>query len=316
MKQPRLNNKSVEYLRQRLRFKRLHIMTLMPRLLVIALCAGAILTPLFAQALQPVYFNHITIFVSTETYDALLQSPFLRDEFSAFQEHTVHRDGGAWSYTGIFLSGQHTYLELFKAGQDPHFGTTIPGQVVFNMWIDDRSQLSRFKDRLAAETGATLLIDIARNAQNQPMYDTVVSKGSPASDFGPGMRVDTHIKGYYPDGITREKRLERGYLPARYLHDVTGFTLTTNETERNRLIQEFRAYSYDIGAGGEKQIVSGPGITFALVLTKPGAPRTLVIDFSMNDRKTTEQTYKFTDAAQLRIQGSTAQWVFTFPSNE
>jgi hypothetical protein len=286
----------------------------MQRLLVLALC-GTVLGPLFAQTLPSVYFNHITIFLSPETYAAILQSPFLRDEFSAFQEKAVQRDGGAWSYTGIFIWGQHTYLELFKAGPFPHLGTTVPGQVVFNMWIDDRNLLPLFRDRLAAETGSRLHIDIARNSQNQPSYDMVKSEGGPASDFGPGLRVDTEIKGYYPDGITREKR--SGYLPARYLYDVTGFTLTTNEAERNRLIREFRAYSYDIGtAEGEKQIVSGPGITFALVLTKPGAPRTLTIDFSMNNTRTTEQMYKFTDGAQLKIQGSTAQWVFTFPSIE
>jgi len=284
-------------------------------LLFLGLSLGAVSASLLAEASPPVYFNHITIFLSPETYAAILQSPFLRDEFSAFQEKTVQRDGGAWSYTGIFLSGQHTYLELFKAGPFPHLGTTIPGQVVFNMWIDDRTLLPVFRDRLAAETGATLHIDTGRNAQNKPIYDMVKSEGGPASDFGPGMRVDTELKGYYPDGITREKRLG-GYLPARYLHDVTGFTLTTNEAERHRLIQEFRAYSYDIGAaGGAKQIVSGPGITFAFVLTKPGAPRRLVVDFSMNNTRTTEQTYQFTDAAQLRIQGSTAQWVFTFPSD-
>jgi hypothetical protein len=78
------------------------------------------------------------------------------------------------------------------------------------------------------------------------MYDMVESEGGPSSDFGPGMRVDTEIKAYYPDGITRAKKLERGYLRDRYLHDVTGFTLTNNENERNRLVQQFRAYGYNI----------------------------------------------------------------------
>jgi hypothetical protein len=90
-------------------------------------------------------------------------SPFLRNEFSGFQEQTVQQDGGKWSNTGIFIYGQHTYLEIFKASPDTHFGThfdgatvtTTPGQIVFNMWIDDRAQLLRFKDRLAKESGAT-----------------------------------------------------------------------------------------------------------------------------------------------------------------
>jgi hypothetical protein len=120
--------------------------------LVLGLALGALPATSFAEALPPVYFNHVTIFIPAAAYDALRQSSFLRNEFSGFQEHTVQRDGGKWSYTGIFIFGQHTYLEFFKAGPDqPRYGTTIAGQVVFNMWIDDRAQLPRFKERLAAE---------------------------------------------------------------------------------------------------------------------------------------------------------------------
>jgi hypothetical protein len=287
----------------------------MRKSLVLVLGVGvvAVAATLLAQTLPPVYFNHITIFLSQETYAAVLQSPFLRDEFSAFQERTVQRDGGAWSYTGIFISGQHTYLEFFKAGQFPHLGTTIPGQIVFNMWIDDRTLLPLFRDRLATE-GSPTHIDTGRNAQNQPMYDVVKSEGGPASDFGPGMRVDTEIKGYYPDGITRGKRLEKVYLPERYLHDVTGFTLTANEDERKRLIQEFRAYGYNIKADGANQVVSGPEVTFTLVPAKPNTPRTLTIDLSMNRATTSEQTFKFDDGGELRVRGSAGRWVFTFPT--
>jgi Family of unknown function (DUF5829) len=283
--------------------------------LLLGLGLGAIPATLFAEALPPVYFNHVTIFIPPAAYDALRQSSFLRNEFSGFQEHTVQRDGGKWSYTGIYIFGQHTYLEFFKAGQDqPHFGTTIAGQVVFNMWIDDRAQLPRFKERLAAEQRATLLIDTARDAKNQPMYDTVVSKGGPAGDFGPGMRVDTHLKGYYPDGITREKRLEGRFLAQRQLHDMTGFTLTVDEAERNRLINQFRAYSYDIRADGAKQVVSGREITFTLVAAKSHEPRTMTIDFSMNRTTTGEQTYKLDDGGEIQIQGSIGKWAFTFPN--
>ena len=176
------------------------------------------------------------------------------------------------------------------------------------------AQLPRFQERLAAEQRATLLIDTARNAQNQPMYDTVVSKGGPASDFGPGMRIDTHLKGYYPDGITREKRLEGRFLAQRQLHDMTGFTLTVDEAERNRLIKQFRAYSYDIGAGDAKQVVSGPGITFTLVAAKSHEPRALTIDFSMNSPATGEQTYNLDNGGEIQIQGSVGKWAFTFPN--
>ena len=282
--------------------------------LILGLGVAAVAATLLAQTLPPVYFNHATIFIPPAAYDALRQSAFLRDQFSAFQERTVQRDGGTWSYTGIFISGQHTYLEFFKAGQNSHFGDTIAGQIVFNMWVDDRKQLPLFKDRLAAETGANLLIETARNGQNAPMYDAVVTKEGPASDFGPGMRVDSYIKGYYPDGVTREKRLEKGFVADRQLRDITGFTLTVDDAERNRLIQQFRAYAYDVKADGATQVVSGPEVTFTLVLAKPNTPRMLTIDLSMNRATTAEQTSKFDDGGELRIRGNAGTWVFSFPN--
>jgi hypothetical protein len=98
------------------------------------------------------------------------------------------------------------------------------------------------------------------------------------------------------------------------LHDVTGFTLTTSENERNRLVQQFRAYAYDVKADGANQVVSGPEVTFTLVPAKPNTPRTLTIDLSMNRATTSEQTYKFGDGGELRIQGRAGRWLFTFPN--
>jgi len=58
--------------------------------------------------------------------------------------------------------------------------------------------------------------------------------------------------------------------------------VTVNEAERDLLLRDFRAYSYQIHADGEKRIASGPGIDFTLVPVKPGEPRTLVVDLSIN----------------------------------
>jgi hypothetical protein len=280
--------------------------------LMFSLGLSAVTVALAAEPLPPVYFNHITIYLSPAAYDALRQSEFLRNEFAGFEEETLQRDNPKLTKTGIFLFGQHTYFEFFEAGEDQRFGPTVPGELVFNMWIDDRNQLPRFQQRLAASAGAPKLIDTTRNSQHQPMYDTVISQGGPSTDFGPGMRVDTHIKGYYPDGVTREKRLQKVFLPDRLLDDITGFTLSVNEPERDRLIQQLRVYSYNIRADGARQVVSGPGITLTLLPAAPNASRTLSIDFSLNRATQKKQTYELRDGGHIGIQGSAGRWMFTF----
>jgi hypothetical protein len=275
--------------------------------LLLGLGASSVFATLLAQALPTVYFNHATIILPPAGYMALLQSTFLRNEFSGFVEQNA----------GIHLFGQNTYLEFFKAGPLSLVGTAIAGEVGFNMWIDDRSQLPLLRDRVEAERGATLPINTARNGQNLPSYDYVTPQGGLANFFGgPGMIVATVLKGYYPDGITRERRIGNRFIPERNLHDVTSFTLTANEAERRQLIQDFRAYSYSIGVDGEKQVVAGPGVTFSLIPARPNAPRMLVIDMSTNRSGNKEQAYNLGDAGELRIQGSTARWSLTFPGNQ
>jgi hypothetical protein len=285
--------------------------------LFLALFVNAICSMMGAQTLPPVYFNHVTIFLPPVDYAALLQSTFLRNEFSAFEEQTVRADGGARSYTGIYLRGKHTYIELFKAGPRPADSGALAapvGQVAFNMWIDDRNGLPLFSDRLAAEKNSSMEIGTARNGQNLPNYDYVGLRGV---QFGyvPGLLISSVVKGYYPDGITREKRLAPRFLADRLLQDVVGFTVTVSETERKLLLQEFRAYSYAIHADGEKQIASGPEVTFTLVPEKKNVRRALILDLVLNREKTGAQTVSMDDVNELRFQDRTAKWVVTFPGN-
>ena len=62
---------------------------------------GSLFAALSAQPIPLVYFNHATIRLQSAAYAAVAHSPFLREEFSAFQELTVQRDGGTSSYSGI-----------------------------------------------------------------------------------------------------------------------------------------------------------------------------------------------------------------------
>ena len=71
-----------------------------------------------ATALPPVYFNHVTMSVDPAVYSAIKSATVLND-LAGFNESTTQRDGGTWSYTAFYIRGQHTYLELMKATNDP-----------------------------------------------------------------------------------------------------------------------------------------------------------------------------------------------------
>jgi hypothetical protein len=118
------------------------------------LIALAFIPAAWGQQLPPVYFNHASLTLDKATLDDLAASPFLRDEFKLL-EQTTQRDGGKWSYTGMYVLGRGTYLEFLPAaveGQPPVQGTDPLGSVGFGMWIDDRSQLPLIRDRIAGRT--------------------------------------------------------------------------------------------------------------------------------------------------------------------
>jgi hypothetical protein len=299
--------------RTKWRYSRYAKVTLMLKFAAFSLGLAASAT-LLAQTLPPVYLNHVTVFLPAAAYNALLQSSFLRNEFCGFEEQTVQRDGGAWGYTGVYLRGQHTYLEFFKAGPQarPNGTITAPvGLLTFNMWLDDRKQLPLFRDRVAAERNSAMQIVTTRDARNEPAWDSVSRQGPPPA----GILVYSSLKGYYPDGVTREKRLEDRYLQGRYLHDVTGLAVTVNQKECDLLLQDFRAYSYMVNADGGTRTATGPGITIRLIPAKPAEPRTLVVDLSMNRAASAKQVYRFEETSELHLEGSAAKWKFTFPDN-
>jgi hypothetical protein len=269
------------------------------------------------------------LFVSPATYAALSQSTFLQNEFSSFSEQTTQREGGKSSYTGIYVRGQHTYLEFMKAG--PSFGPQGPrdvpaGAVSLGMWIDDRNQLPLIRDRLAAETHAAAAITTNkafRNGQDITWFDFI----SLRSLIDQSILTSTWVMSVYPDflkqvhpdlkpeedGTTREKHVGRRFLPGRLLQDVTGFTLTVSQAERDQLFEQFRAYGYAIRSDSERQVAIGPQIQFVLLLAQPKAPRTLAIEVSLTHEKGGERTYRFGEASELRFQGDrTATWTFTW----
>ena len=83
------------------------------------------------------YPNHVVIYVSAETYDALKASPLIRNQFSDFHEATIHTEGGSINYTGLYLSGVNTYLEIFATGLSELSHKVEPPRANF-LWNVDR----------------------------------------------------------------------------------------------------------------------------------------------------------------------------------
>lgn len=66
----------------------------------------------FKSNINNVFFNQAYAFIDEITYDAIKNSAFLKNEFCHCDERTNHSDISSW--TGIYLTGENTYIELFS----------------------------------------------------------------------------------------------------------------------------------------------------------------------------------------------------------
>ena len=59
-------------------------------------------------------FNHLYVTLDPETLDSIGKSEFISQENCTISRNTVKTDLESW--TGTYLMGKHTYLELFPPG--------------------------------------------------------------------------------------------------------------------------------------------------------------------------------------------------------
>jgi hypothetical protein len=105
--------------------------------------------------LSPVYFSHVTLWVDPATYQAVRDSDFLKNHFSALETRTTETERGIVpTYTGTYLYGKRTYLEFMVAGSVPSQPTRV-GELGLAMWVDDVQCLPAITDSLVARTQAS-----------------------------------------------------------------------------------------------------------------------------------------------------------------
>jgi hypothetical protein len=282
----------------------------------------ALLPSASGQPLPPVYFNHLSMFMDQATLDNLMASPFLNTDFSAFDKITMQRDGGKWSYTGIYLTGRATYLEFLPGtpkGEPPKKEMSPLDTVALGMWIDRRSQLPMLRDKLAQKSRSHPDIKPQKQFQDGrdlTWFDALV----PGFPDGDSVRADAWIMAVYPDylkqrypdlkpeqdGTDRQKQLARYYSANKLFRAITQVTLTVNQAEQDRLALEFAAYGYVIRNNGAKKIATGPEFELDMIPVPQDSPRKLAISLQLNRAKQGPQIIKIGNTSELRFNGDSA----------
>ncbi|MFD2470527.1 DUF5829 family protein [Amycolatopsis silviterrae] len=202
--------------------------------LLAALLALAATATGTAQASEPtlLHFNHTYGVVDRETADAIEHSTYLKD-FANFQVRTTTGAGGE-KWTGRYLMGRETYLELFGTGDIP--GTDL-GSAGMGLSVEHTGQLSTVVQHLR-DAGITTPLEFLQTrdfGDGKPIpwfngvfttdaYDTFGAWGmeyrpeyfaDPRGNTGPEQ---------YPGDISRNRYLPDDYR-SHQMRDVSGVRL-------------------------------------------------------------------------------------------
>ena len=247
--------------------------------------------------------NHFYVILDHDTFNAIEQSAFLKEQFAVFEKRTTVRTDR--TYTGIYFYGKETYFEMLDATTaDPNLGH---GGMAFG---DDAPG-----GKSPIEGGKPQLVTRQWNGVQVPWFFMTPQPLKPGEAQGfvtwfmqyhPGFLAKWHPEARPSPAETpptsRAAVLERykAVLPEAasqpLLGDVTGLTLAAKAESRAR----FEAWMKAIGT------------TFPVQLVDPGADSEGVraAEFRLDRAPKKEETLHFGPHSTLTLHQRSALWRF------
>ncbi|MDP9226479.1 MAG: DUF5829 family protein [Actinomycetota bacterium] len=213
------------------------------------------------------FLDHVFTVVGAETADAIAECEFLRS-FGRFSVHTTVADGETW--TGRYLSGRGTYVELF--GPDDVDGPDgAEGSTGIGLSPHERGGLGIVSDRLK---GADLGLQTGQRTRQEgdeqvPWFDHVSAPGDPET-----LRV--WVMEYHDDPTDRQRR-ESAWVewtkqcgdahpptPGPFVVDISGVELGTSIGDIARVGPIFEAAGFAVSRSGGLSVAQDVETTIRL----------------------------------------------------
>ncbi|MFG3252458.1 DUF5829 family protein [Streptomyces sp. NPDC048172] len=273
---------------------------------------------------QTLYYNHAYGVLDRETADAIEHSEYLR-EFANFQVRTMTgSDGRTW--TGRYLLGRETYLELFGAGDLPGQDGEI-GAGGMGVSVEREGQLARVVDRLR-ELGVTDPVEFRQtrdfgDSVPVPWFDAVFTTdrydafGAWGMEYRPEYFADprsgTEPPGH-PGDVGRERYLNDDYRD-RLLRDITSVRLAVTARDLANTVPLLRAGGFRIrSTEGGGVVARGGGTTLrfdAVPRAKAGLKQ---VGMSLNRPVKAPREKRIGNSTLTVGPGARAVWTFDGPA--
>ena len=269
---------------------------------------------------QLLFYNHAYGVLDRETADAVEHSAYLRD-FANFQVRTTTgADGRTW--TGRYLLGRETYLELFGVGDLPGQDGAL-GAAGMGISTERAGELPTVVDRLR-DQGVSDPVEFRQTRDfgdgvPVPWFDAVFTTGEYdafgawAMEYLPEYFADPRSNtepAAYPGDVGRERYLSDDYRH-RLMRDVTSVRLGVTARDLANTVPLLRAGGFAVRTEGDGGVVARRGGT---ALRFDAVPRDKAglrqVTFSLN--RPVKQRHEERIGRSSLVVGPGARAVWTF----
>lgn len=285
-----------------------------PTALLGAVESGAETAPLPDR--QLLYYNHAYGVVDRETADAVEHSAYIR-EFANFQVRTTTGAGGE-TWTGRYLYGRETYVELFGVGDVP--GTSL-GNTGMGVSTERDGDMDTVAGRLRAEGIEPVEFLQTRDFGDGipvPWFDAVYTTEqfdkffAWAMEYRPEYLADprTNIEPpSYPGDVGRERYLNDGYRD-HLMRDVTAVHLAITQFDLDNSVPLLRAGGFVVKTVPDGVVVVRGGTTIRFEVVPVDQVGLRSVEFSLNRPVSYRHVEQLGNSTLVVGPGPCAVWTF------
>ncbi|WP_258951717.1 DUF5829 family protein [Lentzea californiensis] len=284
-------------------------------LAVVLVVSGA--GPAQAGARQLLYYNHAWGTLDRATADAVEHSRYLKDFADLEVRTTTGADGKVW--TGRYLRGRETYMEVFGPGDVPGKDGE-PGSAGLGLSTEHDGDIEKLKARLLAAGEKPIDFQQTRDfgdGKPVPWFDSLflIEKyerfGAWAMEYRDEYMDDPRSKvgpARFPGDVTRQR-----YLPDVYedkvMRDVTLVRIAVTASDLADTVPLLRAGGFSLRTGPGSVVATRGGTTMRFDEAPPTRIGLKRVEFALN-RPVAKHVEELGTSTLVVGPGKRAVWTF------
>ncbi len=272
-----------------------------------------------AQSAGPsrLLLNHIYFVVDSATYHDIGASPFLPTEFAGQEVRTTLSGGLRWS--GIYLYGRHTYLEILRPGGLPG---SQDGDVGIGLASEQPGGILSLMQRFGAQHFPfdTLTRMTSDSAGAIPWFLSWRASGPElpsdrtalwVMEYSAAMARRMKQRDSLPESDrSRDRFIATHQLRDQLMAELVAATIALPVDDIAKVSRTLARAGVEVISGGDGAVIQLEGFTLRLLPAwdRPGVRK---LEFSLNREALANPTYRFGPSSRLRFgPGRVAVWEF------